>query len=384
MRKTVLSILLLSLTAVWFVACGSSSSKPVVVQPQTTSFVFMQQAPSAGNYMFSPVLGTFSTTSGVTTFSTKNYVDKTTNQPIAVDIGSIVLSADGKKATFDLYGGLSDTSSNQWDIWVANADGTGNPVQITNDIYEDYLPQFSPNGTKIVYASYQPVPTDLTTYQWQIVVVNSDGTGTAQVLPIPEGVDYQTHPTYSPDGTKLAMEAHGYANGAEFWGILLTKADGTNAQWLSSPYLSEACYSCADELPSFTADGSIIFSRDNWNGAEFEDLYIMNLDGSNPTKLTDSVGINSDPQVVNVSGAGTRILFSSNRDNLSAGTGGFDIYSAKLDGTNITRLTSNTLYDGFSEWWYGDAAAAAVRHSKPGSRVHTMHGGLAAPHGVRW
>jgi Tol biopolymer transport system component len=312
-------------------------------------------------------------------------VDSATKQPIAFDIGSIILSADGTRATFDLYGGLGDTSSNQWDIWVANADGTGNPLPISNDTYEDFLPQFSPNGTKVVYASYRPVPGDLPTYQWQIVVATSDGSGTAQVLPIPEGVLYQTHPTYSPDGAKLVMMAAGYMNGVAFDGILLTNADGTNAQLLSNPLYSEGCYYCVDELPSFTPDGqSIVFSRDNWNGSEFEDIYIMNVDGSNPTQLTDSVGINHDPLVLNVSGVGQRIVFSSNRDNLTVGTGGFDLYSAKLDGTGITRLTSNTLYDAFSEWWYGDAVAAAARHSNPVSREHTLHRGHASSGKVHW
>lgn len=384
MRKIPLFIFLLSLTAMWATGCGDS--KKAVVPPQTTSFAFMQEAPSAGSYMFSPVLGTFSTTGNNTTFSTTTYVDKSTGQPITFDIGSIILSANGTKATFDLYGGMGDSSSNQWDIWVANADGTGNPVQISNDAYEDYLPQFSPNGTKVVYSSYQPIPTDSTTYQWQVVVANSDGTGAAQVLPIPEGVLYQMHPTYSPDGTKLAMMAAGYTNGVSFDGIMLTNADGTNAQVLSNPLYSEGCYYCVDELPAFTPDGSsIVFSRDNWNGSsEFEDIYIMNVDGSNPTQLTNSVGLNNDPLVLNISGVGTRILFTSNRDNLSTGTGGFDLYSSKLDGTGVTRLTSNSIYDAFSEWWYGDAAAAAARHIDPLSRQHALHRGRASAGRLNW
>jgi len=63
------------------------------------------------------------------------------------------------------------------------------------------------------------------------VVANSDGSGTAQVLPIPDGILHQMHPTYSPDGTKVAM-AGGYINGGSVAvdGIMLTNADGTNAQ----------------------------------------------------------------------------------------------------------------------------------------------------------
>jgi len=389
MRKILLFILILSLTGIWLIACGSSSKTvtPPPVQSQTTSFAFME-APNSGVWLFSPVLGTFTTKSGNTAFSTKTYVDTGTNQPITIDIGSIVLSADEKKATFDLFGGLEDVSSGQWDIWVANADGSGNPLQITNDSYEDYFPQFSPDGTKVAYSSWRPIPGDTTgASQWQTVVINSDGTGTEQVLPIPAGTMYQMHPTYSPDGSKLAMMAAGYVNDVPFDGIMMTNADGTNPQVLSNPLYSEACYNCVDELPAFTPDGnSIVFSRDNWNATvPFEDIYIMNVDGTNQTQLTDSVGYNNDPLVLNVSGVGPRIIFSSNRDNLTSGDGGFDLYSIKADGTGLTRLTTNALYDAFSEWWYGDSASvAAARHISVLTRERALYRHHGTPHKVRW
>jgi len=386
MRKFLYFSLILCVAS-WLTGCGSSS-KPVV-QPQTSSFAFMQAAPSAGTGMFTPALGTFSTLNGNTTFSYKLYMDPTTNQAIAMDMGSIVLSANGTKATFEFYGGTADFPSNQWDIWVANTDGTGNPVQISNDAYDDAFPSFSPDGTKVVYASYRPIPGDTAgDYQWQIVVANSDGSGTAQVLPIPVGILYQMHPTYSPDGTKLAMMAGGYINEGSVAvdGIMLTNADGTNAQVLSNPLYSDACYYCADELPAFTPDGSqIVFSRDNWNQCtEFEDIFVMNVDGTNQTTLTDNIGLNHDPLVLNVSGAGPRILFSSNRDNPTAGDNGFEIYSMKMDGTSITRLTSNSLFDAFSQWWYEGQESAAARHANLLTREHRMYRGCAAAHPVRW
>jgi Tol biopolymer transport system component len=386
MRKILVSSLVLTLTAVWLIACGSSS-KPKVL-PQTTVFAFLQEAPSAGNYMFSPVRGTFSTIGGNTTFTATTVVDTSTNKPVIGDFGSIILSADSKKATFDLYGGL-DGTSNQWDIWVANADGTGNAVQISKDGYEAAFPQFSPDGTKVVYASNRPIPGNESSYQWQIVVANASGTGTAQVLPIPAGMQYQMHPTFSPDGTKLAMIGGGYTSGTSgvpFYGILLTNADGTNAQVLSNALYSDTCYFCYDELPSFTSDGTkIAFSRDNEDQTpEVEDIYIMNADGTGITKLTDSVGINNDPLVLSISAVGERILFSSNRDNVNGGNGGYDLYSIKTDGTGLTRLTNNTLYDAFSQWWYYIEDPAAAQHMNRVSREHMPFRGHGATHRVNW
>lgn len=369
MRKTLFFVLLLSLTAAWFIGCSDSAKKtPVVVLPN----IAFLRGPSDGTGMLTPMLGTFSSTGA---FTETTAVDTTTNQPVTAEINSIILSPDQTKAVLELYGGL-DGNSGQWDIWIANSDLSANPVQITNDAYFDVEPQFSPDGTKIVYASERPIPGETSTdcsvasCQWQIVVRNATAGGTELILPIPVGIEYQMAPTFSPDGTKIAMMADGYFNDIPFAGILATNADGSNPQALSNPLYSDACYYCQDELPTYSADGSkIIFDRDDWNGAtEFEDIYSMSaVDGSGVTLLTDSVGLNSDPLTVNISGIGERILFNSNRDNLSVTTGdGFCIYSIKSDGTGITRLTNNTQFDGFSTWWYDgpNTPVAAARHSR--------------------
>ncbi len=383
MRKILFFSFILSLTAIWLIACGESNK--VTTNTPLPNVAFLQ-GPSDGSYLLTPMVGTF-TASGQ--FTTLGVIDKTTNQPVTAEINSIILSADRTKATLDLYGGL-DGNSGQWDIWVADSTLTTNPVQVTNDVYDDALPQFSHDGTKVVYASFRPIPGDpYGDYQWQIVVRNTSGTGTELVLPIPMGIYYQMAPTFSPDGTKIAMMAVGNFEGAPFGGILLTSADGRNPLALTNPLFSEACYYCADGLPSFTADGSkIVFSRDNWTQSpEVEDIYVMSADGTNVTKLTDSVGLNSDPLTVTTDSMGERILFNSNRGNLNFATGdGFCLYSMKMDGTGLTRLTNNTLFDGFSTWWYDgpgtSTASAAARHAGMLSRkYHPLHQGFTPPHG---
>ncbi len=381
MRKILFFVLFLAL-AVWLIAC-SSSSKKVVVQPQTSAFAFVQEA-AGQSYMFTPMLGKYVTTGSSTVFTATSVMDPSTNQPVTAEFWSIVLSADGKKATFDLAGGL-DGNSGQWDIWVANSDGTGNPVQVTNDSYDDAMPQFSPDGTKVVFTSYRPLLDGYDHYQ--IVIRNADGTG-EQVLPMPPSADQTWAPTYSPDGTKIAVEAWGYDT-SYFDGIFIMNADGSNAQMLTNPS-STGC-DCLDETPAFTADGSkITFSRDTYDPSadtETEDIYIMNADGTGVTKLTDGVGINSDPLAFTIPGVGERILFSANRDNLTVtGSGGFDLYSMKTDGTGLTRLTVNSLFDAFSAEWYesGGAAAAARRARRFTPNYHPRNEIHNPAHKMRW
>ena len=385
MRRILLLILAISLSAGWLISCGSSGSKVGPPQSQKTQFLFLQDA---GNYLFTPMVGKFTSAGSGTVFTAYSVVDASTNQPITGQFFSIVLSPDGTKAAIDLYGGI-DGNNDQMDIYVVNADGSLNPVALTNDVYDDLMPQFSPDGRKIVFASLRPVPGSTSgEWQWQIALVNTDGSGVEQILPIPMGIDYQMAPTFSPDGTRIATQATGTIDGVPFSGILVTNLNGTNAIALTNPLFSDTCDYCQDQMPSFSPDGrKIAFSRENYTQSpSVSDIYIMNADGTNVTKLTDGVGINSDPLLLNVAGMGQTIVFNSNRDNLSITSGaGFDLYSIGTDGTGLTRLTNNTLFDGMSEWWYnGPGSGTAARSNIRTDSHRPPHRDHPPIHRFRW
>ena len=315
------------------------------------------------------MLGKFSENSGNVTFSATALKDPSSGQVLEAEFYSITLGHDGKRGALELYGG-PDGNSGQWDIWIGNITD-GSLVQISNDTYVDWMPQLSPDGTKVVYLSQRPIPNS--GYQWMVVVRNADGSGGEQVLPYPPGAISEWHPAYSPDGSKIAVGAFGYdENNNQYYGIwTMDAADGGHPQMLTNPLFSEDCNTCYDQNPAFSSDGSkIAFSRvDESTYPGHEDVYIVNAaDGSNPTKLTDNVGMNTDPMFLTIGGT-ERILFSSNRDNLSINSiSGFELYSVKTDGTAITRLTNNSLFDAFCAE-YG-LEEGPVRLS---SAQHTFH-----------
>jgi len=357
MKRIVLLAIAVVGVAVLFLSCGSDSTHSVSpITPTTTSFAFLQQKPNS--YLFYPVLGTFTGNQ----FTTSMVKDPSTGNSVSADMGSIFLNARGDKAVLDLYGGTNNAQpSYQWDIYIGTIDGA-NLTQVTNDADQDEVPQFNPAGTKVVYSS---IGTD-TAGQWATVIRNVDGTS-EQVLPQPFEAEATWHPSFSPDGTKIAVQAASDSATPPFDGIVLMNADGSNPVLLTNPYGPD-CWCVFDQEPFFTSDGShIVFSRYNLapDAADIVDIYIMKTDGTAVTKLTDSTGINFDPMVVRDSSSNAdRILFSSNRDNLSSGAAGFELYTMKTDGTGLTRLTNNTVYDGFHQqmFFQGDSSSVVRPH----------------------
>ena len=91
-----------------------------------------------------------------------------------------------------------------FNIYVVNADGTGTANQLTGDpanpdTNDETDPAWSPSGNRIVYAARSFPQTD-----FDIWVMNADGSGQAQLFRTPLSDD--DAPTWSPDGTKIAFE----------------------------------------------------------------------------------------------------------------------------------------------------------------------------------
>lgn len=95
-----------------------------------------------------------------------------------------------------------------------------------------------------------------------------------------------------------------------------------------------------------------------------DEIYSMNLDGSNPVRLTNNVAIDSYSRW---SPDGSKIVFASERD------GNSEIYVMNADGTNQTRLTSNVSFDGYPSW-SPDGGKIAFAGDRDGNReIYVMN-----------
>ena len=92
---------------------------------------------------------------------------------------------------------------------------------------------------------------------------------------------------------------------------------------------------------AWSPDGSKIAFYNPLNGTGNDDIYLMNADGTNKTRITTYAGYDRDPAW---SPDGSKIAFGSWMD------GNSDIFIMNPDGTERTRLTFNTIFDGEPDW----------------------------------
>ncbi|MGH9875099.1 MAG: Calx-beta domain-containing protein [Pyrinomonadaceae bacterium] len=100
----------------------------------------------------------------------------------------------------------------------------------------------------------------------------------------------------------------------------------------------------------------IVFGSSRNNGNH--DIFTMDLDGTNQTRLTTSLAYDDQPKW---SPDSSKIAFMSGRD------GNLEIYTMNADGSSQTRITNNFAADGFPAW------------SPDGTRIAFVRGDLSNP-----
>jgi Tol biopolymer transport system component len=293
--------------------------------------------------------------------------------------GKIVFTSERNKSE----GGLK--------LWTMNPDGS-NPTPLTNESGRDpslpsYMPvydgpaKWSPDGSKIAFRAIRNG--DFSTESFAIYLMNPDGGNAQRIVidssSITEAVEMGGF-EWSPDGTRFVFDAGAYAtidsfgkltanlftssldgksvtrltndhevmNGAATWspdgkmiafvsnsqnggGIQVMNADGSNRRAIA-----------VGSSPAWSPDGSkILFVGPSEYGTcqsyVCQQLYLMNLDGSGVTQLTNYAASYISPKY---SPDGTKIIFerdlttSYNWDNRQA------IFVMDADGNNQINISN--------------------------------------------
>jgi TolB protein len=189
----------------------------------------------------------------------------------------------------------------QWDIYSLAPDGS-DPRQLTNDVFEDTDPAYSPDGTEIAFASRRE-------RNWDVYVLDLR---TGEETRLTTSPHYDGAPTWSPDGESLAYESY-QAGNLDIWQV----ASPTEARQASEvPATNLTADSLAgDFAPAWSPEGDVI-AFSSWREGD-KDLFLLNLETGRVNRLTETpvaeLGMawhpDGDQLAVTINNSGDREIF---------------------------------------------------------------------------
>ena len=263
--------------------------------------------------------------------------------------------------------------------WASSAAAAQAPKSSDRD------PQFSPDGSMIVFSSNRDRNADL-------YIMDADGSDQRRITSHP-GMDGA--PAWSPDGQSLAFHSSRDGN-LEIYSI---RIDGTGVKrWSHDPGL--------DLSPSWSPDGKRLFYASDREGGQLrtillatgqESVHVTGLEHHNSIRFSPDgsrvagvvqVDENWEIAIMHPDGSGRRILashpsrdssprwsrdgrriaFSSKRD-----ASDWDIYVVDLDGSHLVRLTTHEGRD-FTPEWLPDGSGILFASNRTGDfQLYVVH-----------
>jgi Tol biopolymer transport system component len=279
------------------------------------------------------------------------------------------ISPDGTKIAFASnrhYRFFGDPeNADLLDIYVMNADGTGEPRRLTFDAAPTYPletqsqnPAWSPDGTRIAYESTRGFEG-----KGEIFVMNADGSGTP--INVSNDPSWDTDPAWSPDGTQITFTSE-RAGQRDIWAVdapptpsptapsaaLLPLSLGTDTAWAAS------------EPRNLTPGSGVEAHNPDWGTAPPSSANACTIKG---TALAETIAGTSGADVICAGGGNDTVKGLGGNDTLN-GQGGND---KLLGGANRDLVVGNAGADLL----YGDGGADTVNSKDTVNGNDSLDGG---------
>jgi Tol biopolymer transport system component len=182
-------------------------------------------------------------------------------------------------------------------IFVKNIYETTEPRRVT-DYSQNSNPAWSPDGQRIAFVSLQDGNAE-------IYVVNADGSGQSTNLTNNDAFD--ADPTWSPDSNQIAFASNRDGGGFQ---IYVMNADGTKQTRLPN----NRRFDTWNSFPNWSHDGTHIVFQSRDNGDSPFQIYVMGVYGqADPVQLT----FEGDNECAEWSPDDSLIAFTTSRDGIN-------------------------------------------------------------------
>lgn len=238
--------------------------------------------------------------------------------------------------------GVSGTGSAS-EIFTMRPDGTERR-QLTNNSVLDNDPDWSPDGSHIVYISAVDSVPGAPARRRDVFVMNSDGSGSHRLFQAVDGPG-ATHPRWSPDGTRISFDAFDPA----LFGFqpFVMNADGSNVKLIRS--MGGENFGL-----EWSPDGTRFLFLTNRAPRRLWTLYVMPVDGSSDQQLShDDACTENLGRWAQWAPNGSRIAFSCDDNFL-----GSRIVTMPADG-RFPAIVTTPVFEAFGPVWSPTGAQIA-------------------------
>lgn len=245
---------------------------------------------------------------------------------------------DGKNLFFTMK-----DKKGYWNIMMKATPGSAATVQKTSGTNRNFSPVYCPAIDKIAFRCQMEGA-----FSSDIYMI---GTAATAFTPITESRnEYEDNPTFTKDGVWLAYDKCSYTYyKSTTWSWLFGFSSNVRLVensdiWVKNLKTNESLLLGRGYMPCFSPDGKRIAYVKYAADAKSTSIWLMNLDGTNQTQITDAKrGFAFSPKW---SPDGKRIIFQLMKKDKKD----YDLYIIDADGGNFTQITSNKSSDCQPYW----------------------------------